>query len=390
MIQPVKLPFTASAYLKTTTNANSLARTWIENGLPKWVTLVDEALFLLASIMFVVGSFSFFPGVPEKTYVEGCELFVVGSAMYVGLAVFTSYEILEDARLSRTEPDAIMLLEQALYIIGSILFLAGTIDFMPPDLSKGFPLFATLTKGPTSFWARFFSPPDALLLLGDELFVIGSILFAIAAFVAALKAAGETASDAASALARRTAVASASIYELGSVAYCIGTLGFIPKGPLGIAACPAGGRAMEVGGAILFVVGSLLYSLGSFLTLSVVGYLTYSDETLLPRENSVAAQRMDVDMASGQLGARIGAPLGVKPGQRHENVTSNSSATSSVPGDEDTGGKERSDFLAAARHRLELARMKERELQGQAEIARQEREREELAYSTSLKARKTL
>ena len=48
------------------------------------------------------------------------------------------------------------------------------------------------------------------------------MLFSIAAFVSALKAAGESGSDATSVLRRRTSVASASLFELGGVAFVVG------------------------------------------------------------------------------------------------------------------------------------------------------------------------
>ena len=137
MVHPIKLPFTAAAYLKTT-KTTTLAQKWIESGVPRWCTLIDDALFVVAGLVFVVASFGFFPGASEAEYVRGCELYVLGSVMYVGLATWATYEILEDSRLSGQTPSPSMLVEQALYVIGSMLFLAGTVDFMPPDVSKGF------------------------------------------------------------------------------------------------------------------------------------------------------------------------------------------------------------------------------------------------------------
>lgn len=99
-----------------------------------------------------------------------------------------------------------------------------------------------------------------------------------AAFVSGLKAAGENASGPGAALRRRTAVATASLYELGGVAFVVGTLGFIPASVLKIDKCVDGVELLTSTGATLFVAGSCLYLLGSTLTLCVTAWLTYSVE----------------------------------------------------------------------------------------------------------------
>jgi hypothetical protein len=80
----------------------------------------------------------------------------------------------------------------------------------------------------------------------------------MAAFVSGLQAAGDDSSGRDAVLRRRTAVATASLYELGGVAFVVGTLGFIPASALGIAACPDGVRQITEAGANLFVGGSCL------------------------------------------------------------------------------------------------------------------------------------
>ena len=126
-------------------------------------------------------------------------------------------------------------------------------------------------------------PQESSLLVGDELFVLGSIMFSIAAFVSAVRTSGESATDDNSVLRRRIAVAVASLYELGGVAFVVGTLGFIPAGPLGISACPEGAETLGRAGAYLFLGGSFLYTFGSLLALWCVATLTYGDQRLEPR-----------------------------------------------------------------------------------------------------------
>ena len=212
--------------------------------------------------------------------------------------MFATYEILAEAELTAKPPEPALLVEQALYVVGSALFAVGTVLFTPP-LEAGAGPAELADEAAQVIDVRWFgrvyeivvaagaAPPEApelSLTNGDELFAVGSTLYAVAAFVSALRAAGETGGDAAtqstSVLCRRTAIATASLYELGGVCFVVGTLGFVPGGQLGIAACPDGSRRMQTFGAAIFVLGSLLYSLGSALTLGVQTWLTYNDDDL--------------------------------------------------------------------------------------------------------------
>lgn len=85
--------------------------------------------------------------------------------------------------------------------------------------------------------------PHPIRSRGNILFGVGSILYSIAAFVSALKAAGTPGSDERSLLRRRTAIATASLYELGGVCFIVGTLGYVPPGTIGISKCPEGASA---------------------------------------------------------------------------------------------------------------------------------------------------
>ena len=52
-----------------------------------------EPLPLQASAMFVRGSLDFYPGVSAARYLEGCQLYVVGSTIYLLLALFAAHEV---------------------------------------------------------------------------------------------------------------------------------------------------------------------------------------------------------------------------------------------------------------------------------------------------------
>ena len=85
---------------------------FVENGGPLWMTLIDEVLYVVAALIFVIGSYDFYPGVPFVKYVEGCELFIIGSAIFLGLALFNGFEIYYTSKLSRKPPDAVSLFEE--------------------------------------------------------------------------------------------------------------------------------------------------------------------------------------------------------------------------------------------------------------------------------------
>mmetsp|Transcript_14041 Transcript_14041/g.45104 ORF Transcript_14041/g.45104 Transcript_14041/m.45104 type:complete len:363 (-) Transcript_14041:124-1212(-) len=254
----------------------SMAAAWIDGGVPRWVTLVDEVLFVVASAAFIKGSLDFFPGVPLQSYIEGINLFFAGSAVYTVLAVFAAYEIVEDAKLSGREPPPAKLVEQALYLLGSVFFLLGTAEFTPPAESSAEDAAVSVSVlGRTFFLGSAASIPEDTLAMGDELFILGSFLFSVAAFISAIDVSGESTGDEVSVLQRRTSVAVASLFELGGVAFIIGTPCFYPAGPMGMSACPEGTETLTRVGAALFVAGSVFYTIGSLIILAFEAWLTF-------------------------------------------------------------------------------------------------------------------
>ena len=299
MANPVNpsTPFVnTKGYLESTMQDVTIQGRFVANGGPLWFTLLDELLYLVASVIFLVGSYDFYPGVPYVKYVEGCALFIIGSAIFLGLSLYNGYEIAADAKLAGKPPDLLSLFEELLYLTGSALFLVGTFLFTPDlnDAAAEAAAFAEQVNGPgfalpevsVNWFGKTFElvvsenvelpePTDSSIEEGDVLFVAGSILFSVAAFVSALKAAGDSSMSDRAVLQRRVAVATASLYELGGVAFVVGTLGFIPASSLGITACPDGARKLTEAGANLFVGGSACYCVGAALTLVATGYLTY-------------------------------------------------------------------------------------------------------------------
>ena len=341
------LPFKTKGYLESTLQDRSLAGRWLSAGGPRWVTLIDEALFVVGAAVFLIGSYDFYPGLPFTRYVEGCELFIIGSAIFVGLSLFAAFEIFEDAKLAGEPPDVASLFEESMYIVGSSLFLVGTVLFTPPldgatdaavaaaeaaraaDMGSSDPLLSVTWFGKTidlvvQADGEPPEPTESAIAKGDILFVFGSILYSVAAFVSGLKAAGESTAGPGAALRRRTAVATASLYELGGVAFVVGTLGFVPAPVLSIASCPEGVTKLTSAGATLFVAGSAAYLIGSTLTLLVTASLTYDsfedawwDGTGRAPTYSGADEGADADEVAG-TSLDFGAPIGLSTGRAEE------------------------------------------------------------------------
>eukprot|EP00965_Chrysotila_dentata_P021436 710127-Pleurochrysis_carterae.AAC.4 len=69
MVHPVKSPFTAADYLESTVS-RSMVNEWVSMGVPLWATLIDEFLFVVASVIFIFASFDFYPSASYAQYVE--------------------------------------------------------------------------------------------------------------------------------------------------------------------------------------------------------------------------------------------------------------------------------------------------------------------------------
>lgn len=204
-------PFRTTTYLQSTLQDQSLAGRWIASGGPRWATLLDEGIFVLGSLMFVVGSYDFYPGTPFPKYVEGCELFIVGSLLFLGLSLFAAFEIFSDAKLTGKPPNAGQLFEESLYILGSALFWWGTVEFTPPlngmdgldgvaqaaagaasaawDYPGPEPLVSVKWFGKTielvvNDVGQLPEASEAEIEKGDLLFVLGSIVYSMAGEVA--------------------------------------------------------------------------------------------------------------------------------------------------------------------------------------------------------------
>merc|ERR1719254_110858 len=124
-----------------------------------------------------MGSACFLPQYSEDldVFLAGCILFVVGGIFYVAICLCTFVEALSEKGLATLEAA-----ENGLYLLGSWLFLFGTFLYWPPKSHyEGIEWVQKMSLGQ---YFNLFEPE----LEGTLLFIVGSVLFAFAAFVNAL------------------------------------------------------------------------------------------------------------------------------------------------------------------------------------------------------------
>eukprot|EP00947_MAST-08B_sp_MAST-8B-sp1_P004598 g4598.t1 len=212
---------------------------------------IFEGLFVLASALFVVGSFFFWPeedeAISRANFVLGCRLFDVGSIIF---AVLSLYSVVEGCYLRRTKRKHRLrwrgIFEQAMYLGGSVVFCLGTLIW-DPDV---FDYIKHHYAGQDLLWKR------AAVIL----FMVGSFMFSLAAFLNAMTIVeGHP---------RFTGFALfvALCFEFGGLLFVAGTAGFVP-GILGSECGSFCERDMEIMGCLCYIVGSFLYLIGSIINL---------------------------------------------------------------------------------------------------------------------------
>mmetsp|Transcript_145621 Transcript_145621/g.363234 ORF Transcript_145621/g.363234 Transcript_145621/m.363234 type:complete len:282 (-) Transcript_145621:3-848(-) len=206
-----------------------------------------EALDILVGMVFLAGSVCFLPSYGDnlRTFLTGCLLFIVGGALQLCLSVFTGWEAWRSRGWC---PEA---KEHAFYVVGSLLFLAGTVLYWPEEAKH---THVEWIKGLSlGVYFNLFTPEFE----GTLLFIVGSLLFAMAAFVNALSC--YAFSQASQSFGSRLLLATTSLYIVGSLLFVLGSVAFLPH--LGW------GDHMEAFGASCFITGSALYVAGGLASL---------------------------------------------------------------------------------------------------------------------------
>jgi hypothetical protein len=188
----------------------------------------------------MVGSVCFFPALAHNLdiFLAGCSLFIVGGAIYLILSVINLAEALREKDRGSWETH-----QHLLYFVGSFFFLVGTILYWP---SRAQWKTIEYLKGvsPVQYFNLF--PPE---LEGTLLFILGSVVFAAAAFINGVN---ETAGDTVSGQLLR---ASTSLYMAGSLLFVVSSFAFLPTFGLSDQILGLGAAGFLVGSAFYFVGG---------------------------------------------------------------------------------------------------------------------------------------
>jgi len=205
---------------------------------------VLEALDITAGIIFVVGSVCFLPPYSDNldVFLAGCILFVIGGLLYLIICACAFFEALSLKGLQTLEAS-----ENGLYLFGSWLFLVGTILYWPAEAH-----YRHIDKLQEMSLGQYFNLFDPEFE-GTLLFIIGSVMFAFAAFFNALnqREFDEWTSKLLSAIT--------SLYLGGSLLFAMGSVAFLPN--MGCS------KQMQQIGAWLFIIGSVLFVIGGCLSL---------------------------------------------------------------------------------------------------------------------------
>mmetsp|Transcript_65437 Transcript_65437/g.170312 ORF Transcript_65437/g.170312 Transcript_65437/m.170312 type:complete len:254 (-) Transcript_65437:80-841(-) len=202
-----------------------------------------EAADVLGGLLFVVGSACFLPPYSHdmQTFLAGCIIYVVGSALYFVVCIFTLVEAYVEKGVRSWE-----FYENALYLLGSWIFFIGTVFYWPEDAHHHAVHF--IQQCSLAQYFNLFSPEFE----GTLLFIAGSVLFAMAAFANALN---QRCSDD---LASRLLTAVTTLYMIGSILFIVGSFAFLPDLGCGV--------MIVTLGAWTFIIGSMFYLLAAVLS----------------------------------------------------------------------------------------------------------------------------
>lgn len=137
---------------------------------------VIEGLELLANLIFVLGSACFWPAYAHDmdVFLTGCELFILGSFVYCCITVYTLCEAVHyhDHILNFES------IEHVLYLLGSMLYLIGTVMYWPPEVDRYHMTWLAKHLSLGVYFNLFSTQFE-----GTILFMVGSAFFAFASFV---------------------------------------------------------------------------------------------------------------------------------------------------------------------------------------------------------------
>eukprot|EP00443_Scrippsiella_acuminata_P030330 CAMPEP_0115207742 /NCGR_PEP_ID=MMETSP0270-20121206/20870_1 /TAXON_ID=71861 /ORGANISM="Scrippsiella trochoidea, Strain CCMP3099" /LENGTH=376 /DNA_ID=CAMNT_0002621339 /DNA_START=282 /DNA_END=1412 /DNA_ORIENTATION=+ len=159
-------------------------------------------------------------------------MYAMGSTLYLADLLYLHHE---GDTCPRRE-----VMEQLLYVIGSFVFMVGCLIWDPSFIE--------------TFVAEFGREKHWWYCFADLTFLIGSLMFAVAAFLSALSIKHVHPE------VEKFALGVLACYEFGGLLFVAGTMGFMGPGFYGC------GHDMQILGTIFYIVGSALYVMGSVLS----------------------------------------------------------------------------------------------------------------------------
>jgi len=234
------------------------------------VRYVVVALPCAGGVLFLLGSFCFWPGSGEAATTVGAACFLVGSLCYWAAPFLDFWELTHnlDNLVDRplVMPEAVssaaharMSFHAALYEqlykahllrlqrANSIIFMTGGAFFVAGS-------------------SLFFPAMEELIMHGGWLYITGCVLVLLAALLGALTAAEmqQTAAIRSGWSDEEATLLSCGFYVVGNLAFIVGSVLFFPR------ILEAGGPPVRMSAVLLFVAGSLVFLAGALIDLLVV------------------------------------------------------------------------------------------------------------------------
>ncbi|CAK9020021.1 unnamed protein product [Durusdinium trenchii] len=227
-----------------------------------------EGLELAANVIFVAGSACFWPAFAHDmdVFLLGCELFILGSFVYCCITVYTLCEAVHyhDNILNFES------IEHVLYLLGSLLYLVGTVMYWPPEIDR-YQLTWLAKHLSLGVYFNLFSTQFE----GTILFMVGSAFFAFASFVNGLN---QRSFDT---FTNQLLTAVTSLYLGGALFFVMGSVAFLPD--LG-----CNGNMVRIG-ATLYISGSVLLGVGSIISIYRTSYVLSNPENQVLKTSSSSA-----------------------------------------------------------------------------------------------------
>ncbi|CAJ1329884.1 unnamed protein product [Effrenium voratum] len=227
-----------------------------------------EGLELAANAIFIVGSACFLPAYAHDmdVFLLGCGLFIFGSFVYCCITLYTLCEAVSyhDNILNFES------IEHVLYLLGSLLYLIGTVMYWPPEVDRYHMTWLAKHLSLGVYFNLFSTQFE-----GTILFMMGSAFFAFAAFVNGLN---QRSFDT---LTNQLLTAITSTYLGGALFFVMGSVAFLPD--LGC------NETMVYIGASLFLLGSVFFACASLTSIYRTSYVLANPENHLLKTPSASS-----------------------------------------------------------------------------------------------------